>query len=117
MLNDRHHILANKHFTACQSEQIATHPRQLIEGIKPFLSGKFRSRAAVSCVVTMHASEVAAIRQLDVHLLNVMVLPIEFIDLLFDTRCHARFELGCHAYFLSWSWSRGRRRRADIRVC
>src|ERR1043165_3550798 len=67
-------------------------------------------------VVTMHASEVAPVRQLDVHFLNVVLLPIELIDSFLDTSCCARFKLGRHTYFLNRSWNCGSRRRTDIGI-
>src|ERR1044071_5367860 len=114
MLDDRHHIFANKQFTTSQREQAAAHVRQLVEGVKPLLSGQFCSRAAVSGVVTMHASEVTTIGQLDVHFLYVMMFPVELIYLFLDTARLARGELWRHADFLNGPQIGGRRRRTHV---
>ena len=80
MLNIGNDVFANEQFPAREGDQLATHA-QLTDRVRsPFVRRQLGGGAAVGCVVAMHASEVAAIRQLHVHLLDVVMLPVELVN-------------------------------------
>jgi hypothetical protein len=83
-LENVHRVFSDEHLSARERHGMTPERRQLLKHAAPLCQRKLGVSARVGSVVTLDAPEIAPIGKLQVHFLNVKLLPIKIVKPIFD---------------------------------